>query len=412
MSETPLFEIKRKSPPPRPLTVSELTVQIKNLLDTAFQDVWVVGQISNVKAVRGHIYPKLKDGQSEMPAVIWSSLASRLRFKLEEGMEVVCRGKLEVYQPQGKYQLYISSVEPKGIGALELAFQQLRDKLAKEGLFAPERKRPLPKIVKNVVLITSATGAAVRDFLQVLGRRTNRINVVIVPVSVQGYGAAAEMAAAVASVNRHCSAGHFPADCIALVRGGGSKEDLWAFNEEVLVRAVADSLIPVVCGVGHEIDISLCDLAADVRALTPSQAAELISFTEDKELEQRLARNQLQLDNGIDRKMRTYRDKLAFLARHPVFQRPEMLIETRRRSVDIQKERLDRSVDKQLQRANESFGKAAAALKALSPLAVLARGYSLTKTAEGTLVHSVHNVLKGDTITTVLTDGQFDSTVD
>ncbi len=260
--------------PARPLSVWELTVQVKDLVEAAFPGVWVTGEISNFSRPQsGHCYLTLKDERAQLRAAMWRPVASRVRFDMHDGLEVICKGRLEVYAPRGSYQLIIEEIEPKGMGALELALRQLREKLAREGLFDPARKRPLPSFVRQIAVVTSPTGAAIRDFLQVLARRWRGADVLIAPARVQGEGAAEEIAAAIATLNQLAR----PIDCLVVTRGGGSLEDLWAFNEEIVVRAIAASRIPVISAVGHEIDVTLSDLAADLRALTPSEAAELVA---------------------------------------------------------------------------------------------------------------------------------------
>ncbi|MDR2116644.1 MAG: exodeoxyribonuclease VII large subunit [Planctomycetaceae bacterium] len=395
--------------PQEPISVTELTLQLKKLIELNFVNVGVVGQVSNLMQPRsGHIYLTLKDEESQLPAVIWKSAVSKLRFKIKDGMEVICRGRLDVYPPQGKYQMIVSELEPKGIGSLELAFRQLHDKLAASGIFDTNRKKPLPKIIQNVALITSPSGAAVRDFLQVLGRRTKRVNVLIIPVRVQGDGAAQEIAEAVQTVHR--LALQRPIDCIVVTRGGGSREDLWAFNEEILVRSIAASKIPVISGVGHEIDVTLCDLAADVRALTPSEAAERIA-PEDTELSSGLLQIQRQLDDLLEKRFRFYRNQLSFLEKQSVLVLPERIIENRRRAVDLFEERLERSIDYRIQGSVQKFSKMAAALDALSPLGVLARGYSLTETESGYRIRNVNEIKNGTTIRTRLANGLLKSIV-
>ena len=404
--------IPKKSEPPklaRPMTVFELTRQVKGMMETDFSDVWVVGEISNLsRAGSGHMYLTLKDENAQLPAVMWNSAASKLRFAPANGMEVVCRGKLDVYPPQGKYQMIVSEMEPKGVGTLELAFRQLYEKLEKEGLFDKARKKPLPKFLRTVAVITSPSGAAIRDFLQVLGRRTRRIDVLLVPVRVQGDGAAEEIAEAIRIVHR--VAEQRPIDCIVVTRGGGSIEDLWAFNEEILVRAVAASQIPVVSGVGHEIDVTLCDSAADVRALTPSEAAERLA-PEDAELARGLAMLRRRLEDQLDKRLRLCRERLRNLETHSALARPERIFEDRRRTVDVFEERLNRAMGHRLQSTAERLGKTAAALEALSPLAVLARGYSLTETEDGRRIRIVDDIADGDRIRTRLVDGTVESVV-
>ena len=268
-----LYSPSRTSPADRVLSVSELTGSIKALLEGEFPSVWVSGEISNFsRPGSGHCYLTLKDDAAQIRAVLWRSAASRVRFDLHDGLEVLCQGSLDVYAPRGSYQLVIEQIEPRGVGALEQALRKLRERLAAEGLFAAERKRPLPRFPRRIAFVTSPTGAAVRDFLEVIRRRWHGVHVLVVPVRVQGDGAAEEIAAGVALVNRLA----VEVDVLVVGRGGGSLEDLWAFNEEVVVRAIHASRIPVVSAVGHEIDVTLSDLVADVRALTPSEAAERI----------------------------------------------------------------------------------------------------------------------------------------
>ena len=258
---------------PTVLTVSELTGQIKELLEEGLPAVWVAGEISNMSRPQsGHVYLTLKDDRAQIRAVLWRSTALQLRFALADGLDVICRGTIDVYAPRGSYQLVIRQIEPQGEGALQLALRQLKAKLAAEGLFDENRKRPLPRYPRRVAFVTSPTGAAIRDFLEVIGRRWRGLDVLVIPARVQGEGAAAEIAAGIRAANRLA---HRP-DVLVVGRGGGSLEDLWCFNEEVVVRAIVASEIPVVSAVGHEIDVTLADFAADRRALTPSEAAELV----------------------------------------------------------------------------------------------------------------------------------------
>ena len=392
-----------------PLTVTALTHRIKAVLESNFDDIWVVGQVSNLVRPRsGHVYWTLKDKDAQLPAVIWKSNIAKVKFDLKDGMEVLCRGRLDVFPPHGKYQMIVSSLEPKGVGALEWALRQLHDKLAQAGLFDPKRKRPLPRPIRKVAVISSPSGAAVRDFLQVLVRRTRRIDVVIVPVKVQGDGAAEEIAEAIKQVNGVGAS--LGIDCLVVTRGGGSAEDLWAFNEEILVRAVAASKIPVISAVGHEIDISLCDLAADLRALTPSEAAERLA-PEDVELSRTLVLLRRRMEDSIKKRLRTLRERIAFYEKHPAFAKPERWIESRRRTVDLQEERLERSMDRRLQAVRERLAQMSATLYALSPLAVLARGFSLTEDELGRTIRSIHAVENGDRIRSHLSDGTIESVV-
>ena len=255
------------------LTVAQLTAQIKNTLEGEFPSVWVVGEISNYSRPQsGHSYFTLKDDQAQIRAVMWRSAAAKLKFEVADGLDVVCHGHIDVYAPRGSYQLVIDELQPKGVGALELALRKLREKLAAEGLFDAARKRKLPAFPRRVAFVTSPTGAAIHDFLQVLRRRWRGVDVLVIPARVQGEGAAQEIVDGIRLANRVSPR----PDVLIVGRGGGSLEDLWSFNEEPVVRAIAASKIPTVSAVGHEIDVTLADLAADVRALTPSEAAERI----------------------------------------------------------------------------------------------------------------------------------------
>jgi exodeoxyribonuclease VII large subunit len=378
-------EKQEKMVPAQPLTVSELTSQVKGVLEEIFSEIWIVGEISNLSRPRsGHVYLTLKDDGAQLPGVVWKSVMSKVRFNLKDGMEIICRGRLEVYPPHGKYQMIVTSLEPKGIGALELAFRQLHAKLSAEGLFDQRKKRPIPPSIKTVAVITSPSGAAIHDFLQVLGRRTQQVNVRIIPVKVQGDGAAQEIASAIELVNRWARSDRSFADCIVVTRGGGSVEDLWAFNEEPLVRAVAASKLPTISAVGHEVDVSLCDLAADLRALTPSEAAERIA-PEDSRQRERLVHLRRLLEDSLLKRVRLADEKLRGYAKHPAFLRPMRLVEDRRKTVDLLEQNLDRNMNRVLENAHAKMAKISATLDALSPLAVLGRGYSLTQTADGTI---------------------------
>ena len=274
-----MFEEKKKI-----YTVSQLNEEIKLLLETSFDFVWVEGEISNFRApLSGHFYMALKDEKAQIKAVMFRPQSRYLKFLPEDGMKVLAQGRVGVYEPRGEYQIVLDYLEPLGVGALALAFEQLKKKLAALGLFDEKIKKPLPFLPQRVAVITSPTGAAVRDFLKVIGRRFANIEIIIMPVKVQGDEAAGEMVEALGWVNRHLDV-----DVIVLTRGGGSLEDLWAFNHEELAHAIRASRIPVVSAVGHEVDITISDLAADLRAPTPSAAAELL-VAEKESLEEELA---------------------------------------------------------------------------------------------------------------------------
>jgi exodeoxyribonuclease VII large subunit len=423
-------------PPPRPLSVFELTSQIKDLLEAGFPAVWVAGEVSNfARPQSGHCYLTLKDDRAQLRAVMWRGVAVRLRFDLHDGLEVICRGRLDVYAGRGSYQLVIEDIVPRGMGALELALRQLREKLAREGLFDPARKRPLPPFVRRIAVVTSPTGAAIRDFLQVLARRWRGADVLVVPVRVQGEGAAAEIAAAIALVNRLADAekgdsplmceapagplGHKgtvpfcrPVDCIVVTRGGGSMEDLWAFNEEAVVRAIAASRIPVVSAIGHEIDVTLADLAADLRALTPSEAAELVAPAAE-ELLADLRQTGQRLSAGLRSRAARARSRLDALARSAVFRRPFQHLFDLTRRLDELDARAVRAVRGRLRTARQQTDTAAGRLESLSPLAVLGRGYSLTqRTSDGYLIRAASELAPGEQITTRLAQGQAISRVE
>ncbi len=384
------------------LTVGELSQQIKALIEANFPAVWVMGEISNLSRPRsGHIYLTLKDAQAQLPAVIWRSVANKIRFELTDGLEVVCFGYLDVYPPHGKYQLVISQLEPRGLGALELAFRQLYERLAKEGLFDPARKRPLPRFIRRLALLTSPTGAAIHDFLQILQRRWRGVSVLVVAVRVQGEGAAEEIVEAIHTVNRL----KVPFDCLVIARGGGSTEDLWTFNEEKVVRAVAASRIPVVSAVGHEIDVTLTDLAADLRALTPSEAAERL-VPSAEELSLRLRQYSGRLVTAMRARLDAARARWNLLAGRTVFRRPKQWLYQLTQTLDGCSERLHRAVQQRLEKARQRWERASARLEALSPLAVLRRGYSLTqKLGKTAPVYSAAELTPGDVLYTRFAEG-------
>jgi exodeoxyribonuclease VII large subunit len=393
----------------RPLSVWELTAQVKDLVEAAFPRVWVSGEISNLSRPQsGHCYLTLKDDRAQLKAAMWRPVASRVRFDMQDGLEVICQGRLEVYAPRGNYQLIIDQIEPKGMGALELAFRQLREKLAREGLFDPARKRPLSSFVRQIAVVTSPTGAAIRDFLQVLGRRWRGADVLIAPARVQGEGAAEEIAAAIKMLNQLAR----PIDCLVVTRGGGSLEDLWAFNEEIVVRAIAASRIPVISAVGHEIDVTLSDLAADLLALTPSEAAELVAPAAE-ELFAELSQIQKRMTAALRSRALTARSHLDAIQRHHAFRRPFQLIYDLTRLVDDLSVRGHRSIRHRLQLARQQTETFASRLESLSPLAVLGRGYSITeRTADGRVIRSASELAPGEQISTRFAHGKSISRVE
>jgi len=296
---------------PRVYTVSTLTEEIKGLLETHFEFIWVEGEISNFRMPSsGHFYMVLKDENAQVRAVMFRPQARYLKFTPEDGMMILAQGRIGVYQPRGEYQIILDYLEPLGVGALALAFEQLKKKLAAEGLFDEAVKRPLPFLPQRVAVITSPTGAAIRDFLKVIRRRFANMEIIVVPVKVQGEGATEEMVEALKIVNDALDV-----DVIVLTRGGGSLEDLWAFNREELAYAIRASHIPVVSAVGHEIDITISDLAADLRAPTPSAAAELL-VAEKESLKERLAEHQGRLASAFKQQLAFAQERLGLLRRH------------------------------------------------------------------------------------------------
>ena len=385
---------------PVELTVTQLTARIKVLLETELSRVTVLGEISNCRpASSGHLYLTLKDAGSQIPAVIWRSRVSRIRFDVQNGLEVIATGAVEVYAPHGKYQLIIDSLVPQGIGSLELAFRQLQEKLAAEGLFDPERKRPLPKFPRRIALVTSPTGAALRDMLQVIGRRWKGADIVILPVAVQGKAAAGQIAAALQIVPEIPGV-----DVVITGRGGGSLEDLWAFNEEVVARAIFGCPVPVVSAVGHEVDVSIADLVADCRALTPSEAGELV-VPDRIEVRANIDRLRHQLISALRRRATESRVRLDAISDRRVFQRPLEFVHDRTAQLDEMADRIKRASGLLLERRRQKLAGIAGSLDALSPLKVLQRGYSVTTRDDGKAVRSVSDVVSGDVIHTLLQDG-------
>ena len=388
-------------------TVSEITGQIKELLELSFPLLWVSGEVSNLSRPQsGHCYLTLKDEQAQIRAVVWRTTAAGLRFDLQDGLKVVCQGYLDVYPPRGGYQLVVQQIQPQGRGAQDLALRKLRDRLAAEGLFDPGRKRPLPPFPQRVAVVTSPTGAAVRDFLEVLARRWRGANVLIAPVRVQGQGAAREIAGAIAAVGRLPNV-----DCLVLARGGGSVEDLSAFNEEIVVRAIHASRVPVVSAIGHEIDITLSDLAADVRALTPSEAAELV-VPSSGEVCAQLTRQLRRLQGAFAGRARLARLRLDSLANRRVFRKPLESVHALSQHLDHLAERSTRAIHHRLQTGRARIGSLAGQLESLSPLHVLGRGYSLThRLSDGLLVRNAAALEAGDHIITRFSVGQAISSV-
>lgn len=391
------------------LTVSDLSAQIKEILEGTFPDVWVSGEISNLSRPQsGHCYLTLKDDRAQIRAVMWRGTASRVRFDLQDGLEVVCQGYVDVYAQRGSYQLVIQQIQPKGLGALELALRQLMEKLKGEGLFDAARKRPLPRFPRRVAVVTSPTGAAIRDFLEVLRRRWRGVDVIVVPVRVQGDGASQEIAEAIHLVNRFRE----PVDVLVVTRGGGSLEDLWCFNEEPVARAIFASRVPVISAVGHEIDVTVADLVADVRALTPSEAAERLAPAAE-ELNAHLGQVKARLAGIARAKLKIARTRLEWIAGRRAFRRPFDRFHELARRLDELATRATRASRTRVLHNKQHVARLSAQLESLSPLGVLGRGYSLTERVDdGRLVREASSLAPGDQLVTRFARGRAISRVE
>ena len=372
------------------LTVSDVTAYIKRWMekDGLLSSVYVRGEVSNFKRhSSGHCYFTLKDAGAVLRAVLFRSRAQYLKFEPQNGMQVIVSGRLSVFERDGQYQLYGDRMTPDGIGELSLAYAQLKDKLEREGLFQKEKKRPLPLLPRAVGIITSPTGAAVRDIRTVAKRRFAGIPLVLAPVVVQGPAAAGEITAAIRLL-----ASHPLIDVLIVGRGGGSIEELWAFNEETVVRAIADSALPVISAVGHETDFTLADFAADVRAATPSQAAE-IAVPDRLELERRLQQGQVRLRQAINNDLLRRRQRLSQLIKSPVFTKPERLLAPQRQALDNLQERLIRAAARQTDEKKRQWLLVSQKLALLNPLGMLQRGYAfLSQEDTGEPIRSVEQV--------------------
>jgi len=391
-----------------PLSVAQLNAWIKNTIEQTVPTFWLAGEIGNLnQSASGHVYLTIKDGASQVSAVLWRSTFERIGMDLREGMAVLVQGRVEVYGPRGTYQVIIARLEQQGLGALQAAFRRLHAKLEKEGLFAQERKKPLPMFPTRIGFVTSPSGAAIHDFTQILKRRWPGASVLIIPSRVQGDGAALEIAEGI----RVAALLRPKLDVLVVGRGGGSLEDLWCFNEEVVVRAIAACSLPTVSAVGHEIDVTLCDLAADVRALTPSEAAERIVPSRD-DVYQSLTKIQNRLDTLLLHQLSQSEMRLKSIESRPVLQAPERLLEKPTQLLDDLHESLDAVVDGLIQSRTEQLERVSQVLDAISPLKTLARGYSVTLDAENDrVIMSVEHVKVGQQIRTKLSDGEFVSEV-
>ena len=387
----------------RVITVSQLNRYVKMLLqeDVALTPVYVSGEISNFvnHYKSGHLYFSLKDENALVKAVMFRTYAARLAFRPEGGMKVIVRAKASVYEKDGTFQLYVEDMQPDGVGALQIAYEQLKKRLQEEGLFDAARKKALPPFPTRIGVITSPTGAAVRDILNILARRYPPAQVVFLPVLVQGEGAPPQLVAALERMNREKAA-----DVLIIGRGGGSLEELWAFNDERVCRAVAASEIPVISAVGHETDFTLCDFAADLRAPTPSAAAEL-AVPDAAELFLSLRQTQVQLTVLMRSRLEKVRTELQILHRQKALSSPTYYVEQMAMQLDLLTRSFEHSAKTALQDAHAQLSALAAKLDALSPLKVLSRGYAMARTDGGRLVTSVIDICKGDTLYMDMCDG-------
>jgi exodeoxyribonuclease VII large subunit len=411
-------------------SVAELSFEIREMLERRFTDVWVEGELSNYKtSAAGHLYFTLKDDRAQLPAVCFRNAARLLRFRPENGKLFRARGRVSTYEGRGEYQLIVEVLEPAGLGALQLAFEQLKEKLEKEGLFKPERKRPIPAFPRKIGIVTSPKSAALRDILTVLERRHNAVDVLIFPAEVQGDAASLQVMEGIDYLSRSTDV-----DVIIVARGGGSMEDLWPFNEERVARAIVRSQKPVISAVGHEVDFTICDFVADLRAPTPSAAAEIVIKSKaelgDKvhQLDTRLGsvmkyrltelRSFLSTKVGSRgfvvaeeriRRMGQRVDDLAF--RLEQFGRSGAFIQTRAHRVEICEQRLAGAVQQRLRKWHQAFARIAHTLDALSPLAVLERGYAICLTPDGKVIRSAETVAIDEEVQVRLHEGSLSAKV-
>jgi exodeoxyribonuclease VII large subunit len=400
----PLFQALFDETERRPLTVSQLTNSIRSALEARFQAVWVEGEISNFKDhSSGHWYFTLKDENAQLRAKCFRSTNTRIRFRPANGLKVRARGKLSVYAPRGEYELVVDALDPVGAGALRVAFEQLRDRLQKEGLFAKELKRPLPVFPRRVGIVTSPTGAAIRDILNVISRRTRTVHVLFSPAKVQGDLAGPDIGRAIRLINqyheralgegRHADL----VDVLIVGRGGGSTEDLWAFNTEEVARAIRNSAIPVISAVGHETDVTIADFVADVRAATPSAAAEIVAAREDQ-ICSTLERMGRQLVRLTKFQVINLRARVQEQALSHAFDEVKSRLANARSRLDAAVNACDGAMEVKLQDGRERLALAAASLDALSPLGVLQRGYAIAQDPSGKLIRDAATVAAGDAV--------------
>ncbi len=388
-------------------SVSEITSRIKQTLEVYFTGIWVQGEVSNLRRPSsGHLYFTLKDEKAELKAVMFRFVNKKLKFKLEDGLQVIIYGGLTVYEKRGNYQISAVEIEPKGLGALQLAFEQLKKRLEKEGLFAPIHKKPIPLLPCRIGVITSATGAAIRDIIHLINLRSANVQILLNPVRVQGEGAAEEIARAIGELNEIGDL-----DVIILGRGGGSVEDLWAFNEEIVARSIFDSDIPIISAVGHEIDYTISDFTADLRAATPSHAAELVVGRKE-ELENCLDQFVLRLKSATRTKFDSLKNRLQIARQSYAFRIPLGLTEQYGQRIGDLMEKIKGVFGQSLEILKGRLGGFSGRLEALSPLGVLSRGYSLAlKLPERTSIREARTLRINDSVEVIVHQGKFTSKV-
>lgn len=394
---------------PKIFSVSEFNRLVKDELEERFSEVWIEGEISNFRgaASSGHCYFSLKDADAQIDIVAFRGVMSSLRFNLEDGLQVLALGRASLYPQRGRFQIVASLIEPKGAGALQLAFEQLKKKLEAEGLFDPARKKPIPALPQKIGIVTSPTGAAVRDILNVIDRRFANVEILIYPVKVQGEGAKEEISEAIDYLNEN----HPDLDVLLVGRGGGSIEDLWAFNEEIVARAIAASQIPVISCVGHEIDFTISDFVADLRAPTPSAAAELV-VKNKADLKKSLDMIFSHLRGSFDSWLESMDQHLDHLKSKIVLLSPKNVLQRQADALKGLAERVRTAFTTQVNQMTEALQGKAAQLEALSPLAVLSRGYAVAwKMPENVLVKSSEQVKKGDSLKIKVSKGEIHAEV-
>ena len=384
-------------------TVSEINNYIKMLMssNSLLSALAIRGEISNFKHhYSGHMYFTLKDHESILKCVMFKSSSQGLRFAPENGMKVIASGYISVFERDGQYQLYISSMQPDGVGALHMAYEQLKEKLEKEGLFDIRLKKSIPLLPSKIGVVTSSTGAVIRDIINVAGRRNENMKILLYPVAVQGTQAAAQIAAAVRKLNDLNLV-----DVIIVARGGGSLEELWAFNEEIVARSIFESKIPVISAVGHETDYTICDFVSDVRAPTPSAAAEL-AVPDREMLKYKLQNYNVRLKNALVKKLDAGRKELDKINSRPVFRHPLDNINQHRLKIDNLLRLLGKNSEIQLKAKKTEFSLLVGKLDALSPLKIFERGYCIAKKADGKVIRSVTQVIEGNDVQINVSDGQ------